>query len=95
MEESDDDSGRNKRDETSNQPTKSSERKHEVDDMEKKRTRRSMKKKNMLTNFKIMFNNMRGYKMKKETLTHIINEERPVVLGIAETNLERKKSLRR
>ncbi len=49
-----------------------------------------MKKKNMLTNFKIMFNNMRGYKMKKETLTHIINEERPVVLGIAETNLEKE-----
>ena len=59
-----------------------------VDGKQKKRTRRSMKNKNMISNFKVMFNNMRGYKMKKETLRHIIQEEKPVVIGIAETNLE-------
>ena len=32
---------------------------------------------------------MRGYKMKKETLIQIIHEEKPVVMGIAETNLEK------
>ena len=52
-------------------------------------TRRSMKNKNMISKFRVMFNNMRGYKKKRETLAQIIQEKKPVVMGIAETNLER------
>ena len=59
-----------------------------ADDGMKKRTRRSMKNKNMISKFKVMFNNMRGYKLKKDTLMQIIQEEKTVVMGIAETNLE-------
>ena len=40
-----------------------------------------------MKNFKILFNNIRGVKSKKVSLEKIVNEERPAVVGIAETHL--------
>ena len=52
-----------------------------------------MKKKNMMAKFKVMFNNIRGYKSKKDTLAQLIFEHKPAVVGIAETNLDKDEKI--
>ena len=52
-----------------------------------KKTRRGNPNQNALKNFKVMFNNIRGAKSKKMSLQKIMNEEKPIIMGIAESHL--------
>ena len=62
---------------------------------EKKRRkiRRSKKIKNKLKKFKLMYVNIRGVKSKRRSLEEIVKEEKPTVIAITETLLEKTEEL--
>ena len=46
-----------------------------------------------MTKFKILLNNVRGYKTKENMIKRIIDEEEPVIMGIVETKLKKGESI--
>ena len=53
------------------------------------KTRRGKAKRNWLKSFKLLYNNIRGIKLKKWSLERIIEEENPTMIGITETKLDK------
>ena len=53
----------------------------------RKKVRRGKSRKNVLTRFKFLMNNVRGLKSKITTTKRIIEEEKPVMVALIETNL--------
>ena len=64
-----------------------------INNSTKPKVRRSQKIKNKLKEFKLLYNNIRGIKSKKESLKEIIAEERPTVVALVETLLEENEKL--
>ena len=52
--------------------------------------RRGQARKNALTSFKVMLNNVRGFKSKAVMIKRIIEEEQPVIVALVETKLNKK-----
>ena len=46
-----------------------------------------------MTKFKILMNNVRGYKTKENMIKKIIEEEEPVIMGIVETKLKKGENI--
>ena len=57
------------------------------------KVRRGKSRKNALTKFNFLLNNVRGIKCKKTTLERIIEEENPVLVAIVETKLEKEEKI--
>ena len=51
--------------------------------------RRGQARKNAIRKFKVMYDNVRGVKSKKEVIERIVNEENPVILALTETKLNK------
>ena len=56
-------------------------------EVDKKKIRRGKKCKNALKRCKIMCCNIRGYKTKVTSIKEIIEEQKPVIIGLVETKL--------
>ena len=69
---------------------KNSNNENKIVKKRRKKTRRSGKKnkKLILQKFKILFNNVRGFKKKEESIKDVLEEEKPVMLVLLESFLE-------
>ena len=59
----------------------------------RRKVRRSMTRKNACNKFKVLMNNIRGFKSKAASLRRIISEENPVIVAITETKLSEEEDL--
>ena len=57
--------------------------------LRRKKTRRGKPRKNALKKFKVMMNNVRGFKTKERMIRRIIAEEEPVVIALTETKMDK------
>ena len=53
----------------------------------RKKVRRGQKIRNKLSQFNVLYNNLRGYKSKVQSIRRIIEEKDPTILALAETKL--------
>ena len=53
-----------------------------------RKTRRGKPRKNALVKFKMLLNNVRGFKTRQKEIKRIILEENPVAVSLVETNLK-------
>ena len=56
----------------------------------RKKTRRGKARRNALTKFKFLMNNVRGIKLKTTTIRRILDEEEPVMAALVETKLRKE-----
>ena len=56
--------------------------------------RRGKPRRNALESFKLLYNNINGIKTKQRSLQQIIDDERPTIIGISETKLNEKDTLK-
>ena len=56
----------------------------------KKKTKRSKKIKNALTNFKVFYQNVRGLKSKVDSIMETISDYQPILICLVETHLEKE-----
>ena len=59
-------------------------------DTKRKKVRRSKKIKNELKQFKIIYQNIRGMKSKVDSLTELVEDQKPTIVCLVETHLEKE-----
>ena len=62
--------------------------------MKKKKTRRSNKMKNVITNFKAFYQNVRGLKSKVDSIMETISDYQPILIYLVETRLQKEEEIR-
>ena len=73
------------------QKNKINKRIEQSNEITKKKTRRSKKIKNALTNFKVFYQNVRGLKSKVVSLMGTISDYQPILIFLLETHKRKKK----
>ena len=62
--------------------------------MKKKKTRRSNKMKNVITNFKVLYQNVRGLKSKIDSIMETISDYQPILIYLVKTRLQKEEEIR-
>ena len=76
------------------QKSKINKRIEQSNEITKKKTRRSKKIKNALTNFKVFYQNIRGLKSKVDSIMETISDYQPILICLVETHLQKEKEIR-
>ena len=77
-----------------NTKNKINQRIEESNEIKIKKTRRSKKIKNALTNFKVFYQNVRGLKSKVDSIIETISDYQPILICLVETHLQNKEEIR-
>ena len=76
------------------QKSKINKRIEQSNEITKKKTRRSKKIKNALTNFKVFYQNIRGLKSKVDSIMETISDYQPILICLVETHLQKEEEIR-
>ena len=76
------------------QKNKINKRIEQSNEITKKKTRRSKKIKNALTNFKVFYQNIRGLKSKVDSIMETISDYQPILICLVETHLQKEEEIR-
>ena len=76
------------------QKNKINKRIEQINEITKKKTRRSKKIKNALTNFKVFYQNIRGLKSKVDSIMETFSDYQPILIYLVETHLQKEEGIR-
>ena len=76
------------------QKNKINKRIEQINEITKKKTRRSKKIKNALTNLKVFFQNIRGLKSKVDSIMETFSDYQPILIYLVETHLQKEEGIR-